>query len=938
MSSRRVKGATDTAMGLVTALDRGTADQISSVQVITDMRSVAKELVENSIDAGARNIEVTFVDHGVTTVRVVDDGHGLDLDRDGDVLGRRHATSKTFMFAAAPMSDDATAEVEDDARRHGEGVTPSHVEHAPLTLGFRGEALHSIRVTCDLTIASKAADGSCVRIVHASSSPPTTAGASANNSQRVSDEQLKSALEGRDSGTAVTASNIFGRFPVRRQDLEKNVRRQFQRAHECVRELALAHPSVRIHCDATSATTAPMNRGSRLTSHGTESITNDHRSLIFATSGSGDVLKAVVEIFGSRLALSLTEFCFTLKPTAPSSSPIVASSTALTRESQVTVKGLMSKQGQGRPTGDLQFCFLSGRPVELPLWTRTFSDAFIAANPAATVLQPVLFVSIVGAPEAAPMLFDVNLAPDKRQAFIANEPALLNQLRANLRDFFDGANSDRRQHRLRPSVGLESAEPKSPSSLATTLRTLSRGLTQLPALRAEDDVVNTTTPREQSTPRRRRVDVANDATDPSRAGQGGHEIVPATLRSFEPFLASVEHRGVPLPGGAASSNRGGWLGLFDDQLHTWSRRRADQQAGPSTRKRPRTSATQQQTNNNDTSGETVSTIGGPESPTTASHLAVPQPTWSHFSSPGCEKELSLRLTKEAFATMRVVGQFNRGFIVTLLSTSFNECASPQSRKSSQTTTQAAAACDDLAVKYQSDASAVVDAIAALADDGPTDGAGDCPSTDEESSRDADSSRPLGRGQPKAAAPSTAVPQRYEVFIVDQHAADEKSRYERLTHSYKATPQRLIVPAHVYLSAEESSAALRHANILERHGFLVRQPSVSTAGSFAAASQTPAATAGGVAVLSVPVLPHDLVRADDIQELTMQLAAAGDVVKPLRAVWHSMATKACRASIMIGATLDMSTMQRVVSGLARLDHPWNCPHGRPTLRHVHSVVI
>lgn len=47
----------------------------------------------------------------------------------------------------------------------------------------------------------------------------------------------------------------------------------------------------------------------------------------------------------------------------------------------------------------------------------------------------------------------------------------------------------------------------------------------------------------------------------------------------------------------------------------------------------------------------------------------------------------------------------------------------------------------------------------------------------------------------------------------------------------------------------------------------------------------------------------------------------------------LAMRACRSSIMIGKTLDMRTMRRILDHLAELDSPWNCPHGRPTMRHL-----
>jgi DNA mismatch repair ATPase MutL len=47
----------------------------------------------------------------------------------------------------------------------------------------------------------------------------------------------------------------------------------------------------------------------------------------------------------------------------------------------------------------------------------------------------------------------------------------------------------------------------------------------------------------------------------------------------------------------------------------------------------------------------------------------------------------------------------------------------------------------------------------------------------------------------------------------------------------------------------------------------------------------------------------------------------------------LAMRACRSSIMIGKTLDHATMRRILDNLAELKSPWNCPHGRPTMRHL-----
>jgi DNA mismatch repair protein PMS2 len=128
-----------------------------------------------------------------------------------------------------------------------------------------------------------------------------------------------------------------------------------------------------------------------------------------------------------------------------------------------------------------------------------------------------------------------------------------------------------------------------------------------------------------------------------------------------------------------------------------------------------------------------------------------------------------------------------------------------------------------------------------------------------------------------------------------------------------------------LDEGEVAAALVGRAELEAHGFRIAGGGNGGGDGGGGACRT-------LRVAGVPVLQYDTVKAEDVQELTKQLLDYGRVVRPLRAVWHSMATKACRTSIMIGTPLDGRAMRRVVGNMATMDHPWNCPHGRPTLRH------
>ncbi|MFM8633972.1 MAG: DNA mismatch repair endonuclease MutL [Planctomycetia bacterium] len=185
------------AMGRIHTLPMSVVNRIAAGEVVERPASIVKELLENALDARPTRIDVALDQGGVTLVRVVDDGCGIEPD-DLPLAVSPHATSKL-----------RSAE---DLERIG-------------TLGFRGEALASIAEVSRLVIRSRPPDGS---------------GASLEVDNGRTGEVVP---EGCAVGTSVEVRQVFGNVPARRAFL-RAPQTEWSHASEAFVRTALAHPDV----------------------------------------------------------------------------------------------------------------------------------------------------------------------------------------------------------------------------------------------------------------------------------------------------------------------------------------------------------------------------------------------------------------------------------------------------------------------------------------------------------------------------------------------------------------------------------------------------------------------------------------------------------------------------------------------------------------------
>ena len=206
--------------------------------------------------------------------------------------------------------------------------------------------------------------------------------------------------------------------------------------------------------------------------------------------------------------------------------------------------------------------------------------------------------------------------------------------------------------------------------------------------------------------------------------------------------------------------------------------------------------------------------------------------------------------------------------------------------------------------------------------------------------------------------------RNHLWVLDQHACDEKYNFERLCATTVIHEQKLLAPIPLELSPSEEACIMENRETFAKNGFRFQYD----------ADKAPRQR---FALIS---LPHSGARdgrkavqfgKDDVHALCAVLGADGSSYSPQdggtgvdgsgiygnnavrryagvsqngeRAMLRipkavaMFANRACRGSVMIGTALSIKEMETIVTRLGSVDHPWTCPHGRPTLKHVKDLL-
>ena len=224
-------------MGNIVLLDELTINKIAAGEVIERPASVVKELVENSIDAGANKITVEIKNGGISYIRITDNGKGFMPD-DMEIAFERHATSK--IREAADL----------------ETVT---------SMGFRGEALASIAAISHVELVSKTADNEIGKKIEVKG----------GNIINIEDT-------GCPQGSTITVTDLFYNTPVRYKFLKKDYT-EAGYIEDVVTRIALVHPEISIKL---------INSGKVIIQ---TSGNNDMKSVIYSVYGK-DVAENIIDV------------------------------------------------------------------------------------------------------------------------------------------------------------------------------------------------------------------------------------------------------------------------------------------------------------------------------------------------------------------------------------------------------------------------------------------------------------------------------------------------------------------------------------------------------------------------------------------------------------------------------------------------------------------
>lgn len=311
------------------------ANKIAAGEVIERISSVVKELVENSIDAKSKTIIVDLIDSGTKSIKVTDDGIGMESE-DALLCFQRHATSKLLK--------------EDDL-------------FFINTLGFRGEALPSIASVSKVDMNTSTIDNGTHIVIHGGN-------------------VITNEVGNKRKGTTIEVADLFYNTPARLKYL-KSDSTELSNVTTYIEKLALANPKISF------------------------TLTNNEKKIVF-TSGSGDLLKTIHEIYGYTV-----------------SSNMIAIKNS---NDDYDINGFICKPQVQKSNRNHIITIVNGRIVRNIDVNKAITDGYYKHMP--DIKYPVVVLNI----ETDPTLIDVNIHPTKQDVKFSKIEGLVEMIKTTIND------------------------------------------------------------------------------------------------------------------------------------------------------------------------------------------------------------------------------------------------------------------------------------------------------------------------------------------------------------------------------------------------------------------------------------------------------------------------------------------------------------------------
>ncbi|KAJ2944257.1 hypothetical protein O0L34_g18240 [Tuta absoluta] len=884
--------AADNPAKSIKAINVDTVHKICSGQVVLSLAVAVKELVENALDAGATNVDVRLRNYGTELIEVSDNGSGVTEDNFA-ALTLKHHTSKLNEYSDLL------------------GVS---------SYGFRGEALSSLCALASLTITTR----------HQNSSYATKI--EYDHKGNI----IKKTPCSRQVGTTVSLTNLFYSLPVRQKEFHKNVKREFNKMTQLLYAYCLISTGVRITCNNQTS--------------------SNSKSLVVATQGSTSYKDNIACVFGLKQLQTILE----IKPeyvtpnikdnifkglsqevedkdTQEESISIADVEIDLSEDSNdaelkddsitssqksqgyknvakpVEFTGFISScaHGSGRSSTDRQFYYVNSRPCEPTKIMKLVNEIYKQYNPNQ---YPFVFLNVNMERTAV----DVNVTPDKRKIFLTQEKIVLDVLKNSMLKVFESIprtlkidNSqflfDKSSNDVKPDVDQpriftsflqkfsnQGQASNSPSSSKNITLEKSRSLELKRKSTSMLDFISNKAQKKQ--PEEVNKTLAEDhIIDDSNQNQQSIKIEPnqddstETLKLNDSATSGEENSTV-----VHNISMNSILNNSDQQS-------TKVEVSPHSNKNINYVMYLESTDNlPPTQIRDLSEVVREKS------HKITCKTKTSMSRPSNSAETHDRPAKKAkvVTDKEDLGKNNRRTVNVKTSLehikSLMEIQNTYNKKSAPER-----------VKFKSEINPVFNK-----------------KCEEELSREISKDSFLKMsviGQFNLGFIITRLED--DLFIIDQHATDEIYNFETLQKTTELTSQKLVIPQQLELTGVNEQILMDNLDVFKKNGFTFE-------------IDADALPTKRVKLLTIPMSKNWIFGIDDIEELLFMLRESPTAPRRCRPsrVRAMFAMRACRKSVMIGTALANPHMKRLVEHMAEIDQPWNCPHGRPTIRHLVNLAM